>query len=69
MITTKKLYAMKVLDKYTIYDNCAVEQTLQELEIYSEINHPFILKLHYAFQDDVSLYIVTDYCKGGDLAY
>ena len=31
------------------------------------MNHPFIVKLNYAFQDDKRLYMLLDYCPGGDL--
>ncbi|KAA8493827.1 Serine/threonine-protein kinase CBK1 [Porphyridium purpureum] len=30
-------------------------------------DHPFILQLRYAFQTERRLYMVTDFCKGGDL--
>ena len=29
-------------------------------------NSPFIIKLHYVFQDEQSLYFVMDYASGGD---
>ena len=32
-------------------------------------NHPFVLSLNYAFQTPNYLYLVLDYCKGGDLSY
>jgi len=34
-----------------------------------EMNHPFILKLHYAFQTPFTLYMIFDYMPGGDLFY
>lgn len=33
----------------------------------SLIKHPFIVKLHYAFQTEAYLFLVMDYCEGGDL--
>jgi serine/threonine protein kinase len=30
-------------------------------------DHPFIVTLHYAFQDDHRLFLVMDFCGGGDL--
>ena len=41
---------------------------LTERKIMSEINHPFIVKLHFAFQSPLKLFLVMDYCAGGDLA-
>ncbi len=34
----------------------------------SVINHPFMVKLHYAFQSTSKLFLVMDYYPGGDLA-
>jgi protein-serine/threonine kinase len=31
------------------------------------LSHPFILKIHYAFQTPKNLYMVLDYCPNGDL--
>ena len=33
----------------------------------SIINHPFMVKLHYAFQTASKLFLVMDYYPGGDL--
>ena len=33
----------------------------------STINHPFVVKLRWAFQTHEKLYLVMDYCPGGDL--
>lgn len=33
------------------------------------INHPYVMKLHYAFQNNGKLYMVMDYLNGGDIFY
>ena len=33
------------------------------------IDHPFIIKLKYAFQNQTKLYLVMDYCSGGELFF
>jgi len=33
------------------------------------MEHPFVLKLHYAFQTSESLYLMLDIVNGGDLFY
>ncbi|XP_053202738.1 ribosomal protein S6 kinase alpha-1-like isoform X2 [Panonychus citri] len=38
-----------------------------ERDILAEVNHPFIVKLNYAFQTEGKLYLVLDYLHGGDL--
>jgi serine/threonine protein kinase len=31
------------------------------------VSHPFIVKLHYAFQTEGKLYLILDFLRGGDL--
>ena len=38
-----------------------------ERNILANINHPFIVRLHYAFQTEGKLYLVLDFLRGGDL--
>lgn len=63
------LYAMKVLSKPNIIKRKQVEHTRTERRVLGSINHPFIVKLHYAFQSDSKLYFVLDYAAGGELFY
>ena len=46
-----------------------LKYAISEVNILKSINHPFILKIHYAFQTPKNLYLVLDYCPGGDLLY
>ena len=46
-----------------------MHHTLQERKILMDINHPFIVKMHYAFQTPDRFYFVLDYINGGDLFY
>lgn len=45
------------------------EYLYTERKILSEINSPFLLKLHYTFQSKESVYFVTDFLPGRDLSY
>lgn len=38
-----------------------------ERDILAQISHPFIVKLHYAFQTQGKVYLVLDFLRGGDL--
>lgn len=38
-----------------------------ERNILVEMGHPFIVKLHYAFQTAGKLYLILDFLRGGDL--
>ncbi|XP_048458467.1 ribosomal protein S6 kinase alpha-3 isoform X3 [Rhincodon typus] len=61
-----QLYAMKVLKKATLKVRDRV-RTKMERDILVEVNHPFIVKLHYAFQTEGKLYLLLDFLRGGDL--
>uniref|UniRef100_A0A8C7LPX6 non-specific serine/threonine protein kinase n=1 Tax=Oncorhynchus kisutch TaxID=8019 RepID=A0A8C7LPX6_ONCKI len=63
---TGQLYAMKVLKKATLKVRDRV-RTKMERDILVEVNHPFIVKLHYAFQTEGKLYLILDFLRGGDL--
>uniref|UniRef100_A0A2K5U198 non-specific serine/threonine protein kinase n=1 Tax=Macaca fascicularis TaxID=9541 RepID=A0A2K5U198_MACFA len=59
-----QLYAMKVLKKASLKDRV---RTKMERDILVEVNHPFIVKLHYAFQTEGKLYLILDFLRGGDV--
>ncbi len=68
---------MEKYKKYTIID-CADKnfsvfpvrdriRTKMERNILAEVEHSFIVKLHYAFQTEGKLYLILDFLRGGDL--
>ncbi|KAJ3280821.1 serine/threonine protein kinase psk1, partial [Rhizoclosmatium sp. JEL0117] len=65
---TQTIYAMKVLKKATLVIHTkTVEHTKNERSILSQLAHPFIVKLHYAFQTPEKLYLILQYAPGGEL--
>ncbi|OMJ79752.1 hypothetical protein SteCoe_20185 [Stentor coeruleus] len=62
------LYAMKVLDKEKIISKNLTIYAQTERNVLSQINHPFMVSLHFAFQSNEKLFLILDYCPGGDLA-
>lgn len=62
-----RLYAMKILKKKNIFDNNLIQYALTERNVLSQFNHPFIVKLHTAFQNQKYLFLLLDYHPGGDL--
>ena len=60
-------YAMKVYNKKQLIDSDLIDSTMQERQILLDMENPFILGLHYAFQTQKRLYFVTDFVSGGDL--
>ncbi len=67
-INTKEKYAMKVLNKEKIIDQNIIRYIVTERNIMSNINHPFLVKLKYAFQTSYNLFLITEYCPNGDLS-
>lgn len=61
-------YAMKVQSKDKIISNNLVKYAQTERDILSYFEHPFIVNLNYAFQTNKKLYLIMEYCEGGDLS-
>ncbi|KAJ2160562.1 hypothetical protein GGF46_002158 [Coemansia sp. RSA 552] len=65
---TQRYYAMKVLRKASILlQRRQIAFTMTERSILSEVQHPFIVKLYYAFQSNSKLYLIMEYVAGGEL--
>eukprot|EP00656_Telonema_subtile_P053559 TRINITY_DN7793_c0_g1_i1.p1 TRINITY_DN7793_c0_g1~~TRINITY_DN7793_c0_g1_i1.p1 ORF type:complete len:412 (-),score=85.12 TRINITY_DN7793_c0_g1_i1:408-1643(-) len=62
-----KEYAMKVLLKKDVVQNEKMEHAKAERAVLTKVKHPFIVNLHYAFQDKNTLNYVMDLCPGGEL--
>lgn len=60
---------MKVLFKASLILKRKLRYAVAESNILKTCNHPFIVKLHYAFQTPKNLYLILDYCPRGDLLY
>jgi len=65
---TGQTYAMKVLRKSKIFGRNLIRYAMTERNLLSYIRHPFIVRLHYAFQTSTCLVLVLHYCPGGNLA-
>lgn len=66
---TKTQYALKEMSKVKIIDKKSEKSINAEREFLTELNHSFIVNMHYAFQDNDNLYLVMDLLLGGDLRY
>lgn len=65
---TGTLYAMKVLNKDKIMAQNLIKYAMTERNVLSVTDHPFIVKLSFSFQSSDRLFLILDYCPGGDLA-
>jgi len=63
------LYAMKILRKSHLVRRRQIERTKTERKVLSVLDHPFIMKMYYAFQTPEKLFLVLDYCPGGELFF
>ena len=66
---TKQIYAMKKMSKCKIIDKRSERSIKAERDLLSIMNHPFIINMHFSFQDNDFLYIAMDLLTGGDLRY
>ena len=62
-------YAMKTLKKDAILKKNQKVNTEAERVILEKIKNPFIVRLHFAFQNTEKLYFVIDFLNGGELFY
>ncbi|XP_006462118.1 hypothetical protein AGABI2DRAFT_193418 [Agaricus bisporus var. bisporus H97] len=66
---TRQLYALKYINKAKCVKMKAVPNIIQERRLLEEIDHPFVVNLRYAFQDDENCFFVLDLMLGGDLRF
>lgn len=64
---TGRVYAIKILPKDKVVGAGHLKPVLTERDIMAKLDHPFLIKLHWAFQSASQLYFVMDICTGGEL--
>lgn len=62
-----KIYALKIVKKSRVEQRNKKDYIKTERSILVEIQHPFIIKMSYAFQNERKLYFALEYCPGGEL--
>jgi len=65
---TKKIYAMKIVNKSKITGQRQLQCLIAEKNIMLNDN-PFLVHLHYCFSTEDKIYFVMDYIPGGDKAF
>lgn len=69
---SKKLYAIKILQKQRLIKNREekiVSAEKRALKLATEEKHPFVACLYGTFQNETSLYFLEEYIPGGDLMW
>ncbi|EAA00280.5 AGAP012090-PA, partial [Anopheles gambiae str. PEST] len=64
---TSQIYAMKILNKWEMLKRAETACFREERDVLVFGDRRWITNLHYAFQDDINLYLIMDYYCGGDL--
>jgi serum/glucocorticoid-regulated kinase 2 len=53
-----QLYAIKSMKKKYIEQKNQVKRVMMERDILTKIDHPFLIKIHSAFQDEKKIFLV-----------
>jgi len=62
--------AVKVMSKARLFQQeQRLERVITEKRILARIRHPFVVSLHWAFQTSTHLFLVLDFCSGGELFF
>ena len=59
--------AMKIIPKSNINKDENGKQLVDEIDILKNLEHPNIIKIYECFEDKENVYIISEYCDGGDL--
>jgi len=63
-------FAVKVMSKRKLVTHeKKLERAIAEKRLLARLSHPFVVSLHWAFQTKGHLFMVLDYCAGGELFY
>lgn len=67
---SKTPFALKVIEKVQAFKSAkSFRHVASERSLMEKIGqHPFLLRMHFAFQTEKNLFIGTPFCPGGDLA-
>jgi len=64
---TGEILAVKKMKKEEMYKKNQILHVRAEKEVLAEANIPWVVELKYSFQDEFYLYLVMEFCPGGDL--
>eukprot|EP00929_Paragymnodinium_shiwhaense_P048051 TRINITY_DN24354_c0_g2_i1.p1 TRINITY_DN24354_c0_g2~~TRINITY_DN24354_c0_g2_i1.p1 ORF type:complete len:550 (-),score=106.80 TRINITY_DN24354_c0_g2_i1:228-1877(-) len=67
---TGTMRAVKVMNKARLFEQeQRLERVITEKRILGRLRHPFVVSLHWAFQTSSNLFLVLDFCGGGELFF
>ena len=59
--------ALKIIRKKKYNDVQEIKAIKNEINLMKSVDHPNIVKLFEFFEDEANIYIITEYCAGGQL--
>lgn len=62
-----EILAMKVLHKSVVVNRSQVEHIQAERAILESIDHPFLIRLRFAFQTESKLFMIMQFMRGGEV--
>lgn len=66
-MTTGEKVAIKILEKSKIVDAADVERVNREIKVLKKLRHPNVIQLYEIIETSRQLYLVMEYCSGGEL--
>ena len=66
-IVTGDKVAIKILEKDKIKDNSDIERINREITILKKVRHPQVVQLYEMIENHDYLYLIMEYCSGGEL--
>jgi serine/threonine protein kinase len=61
------VYAIKTINKSEVTNRKQIRRIWDEREILSVARSEFVVKMYYTFETRDKLFLVMEYCPGGDL--
>lgn len=59
--------AIKILEKEKIADQADVERVTREIQILKIVRHPNVIQLYEIIETNRQLFLIMEYCSGGEL--
>jgi 5'-AMP-activated protein kinase, catalytic alpha subunit len=66
-IVTGDKVAIKILEKDKIKDQSDIDRINREITILKKVRHPHVVQLYEMIENNDYLYLIMEYCSGGEL--
>ena len=67
--TREIIRALKEISKEALNENLQSEEELKnEIEVLKNLDHPNIMKIYEFYEDEKNIYLINEFCGGGDIA-